>query len=544
MKKKVVIIGLDGATWDLLIPWIERGKLPTLEKMLDEGTWGTLKSTIPPWSIPAWNSLSTGLNPGKLGFSSFIVKEGYDFKPYFTVVGRQRNNIWDILSRKGIRVCIAGLPNIHQAYSINGYMIAGWLSIKTEDVTYPKELIHELRRVCKEPERIVKIVPNNDIYQGDSLRDIKITDKDYISTLYNTLVIRFLIYRYLLRKKDWNFAFVAFTETDVIQHRFFKHKKILLDFYVTIDTIIDELIKVCGENTAVFVVSDHGFGPKTRSFYVNEWLIKKGYLTLKGNEIKFDFLAKPRRSVMHIIRPLRSILNLIPPDIKNFARKKVLRRKQGIERKIWSIDELNVDWSATKAFSYGFSGEIWLNILGREPEGCIDPKDYRRVRNEIIEELKKVGLSVFKKEEVFLGDKTKNLPDIVITTNDYINELNPYIGVGEVIREIHTSSGEHRIDGIFLAYGPGIRQNNKIEKAVEIYDIAPTILHLFDVPISVNLDGKVLIEIFDKDSEYYVRKPRIIKETIVKKDKDLETQLRKVRQKLYKIKAGNVLTPL
>ena len=76
---KALIIGLDGATWDLIKPLVDEGKLPTFKKLMKNGIYGKLESTIPPWTIPAWNSMATGLTPKKLGFSSFMVKKGYEF---------------------------------------------------------------------------------------------------------------------------------------------------------------------------------------------------------------------------------------------------------------------------------------------------------------------------------------------------------------------------------------------------------------------------------------------------------------------------------
>jgi len=72
MTPKVLIIGLDGATWDLMKPLTEKGKLPTLRKLIDEGVHGDLESTITPSTGLAWVSFATGKNPGKHGC--------YDFK--------------------------------------------------------------------------------------------------------------------------------------------------------------------------------------------------------------------------------------------------------------------------------------------------------------------------------------------------------------------------------------------------------------------------------------------------------------------------------
>ena len=67
MKRKVFVLGLDGATFDVIKPLIEKGLLPTLKKLLEEGTHIPLTSSIPPVTVPAWKCYSTGKTPGKLG---------------------------------------------------------------------------------------------------------------------------------------------------------------------------------------------------------------------------------------------------------------------------------------------------------------------------------------------------------------------------------------------------------------------------------------------------------------------------------------------
>jgi arylsulfatase A-like enzyme len=61
-------------------------------------------------------------------------------------------------------------------------------------------------------------------------------------------------------------------------------------------------------------------------------------------------------------------------------------------------------------------------------------------------------------------------------------------------------SGDHRTEGILIAFGPDMGQSEELKK-FKIYDIAPTILHMFDIPIPKDTDGRVLKEIFMEGSE-------------------------------------------
>ena len=68
---RVFIIGWDGATFDLIKPWVADGKLPNIAEVLENGAHGELGSTLPPMTFPAWSSFMTGKNPGKHGIFDF-----------------------------------------------------------------------------------------------------------------------------------------------------------------------------------------------------------------------------------------------------------------------------------------------------------------------------------------------------------------------------------------------------------------------------------------------------------------------------------------
>ena len=82
MKKspKVVVIGLDAATWTLIRPWIDEGGMPNLANLMRAGVSGSLQSVLPPITPPAWTSFMTGKNPGKHGVFHFVETEpdGYE----------------------------------------------------------------------------------------------------------------------------------------------------------------------------------------------------------------------------------------------------------------------------------------------------------------------------------------------------------------------------------------------------------------------------------------------------------------------------------
>ena len=140
-RPKVIVIGLDGATWDLIKPWAENGELPTFKKLMANGSWGILESVIPPVTPPAWVSLATGKNPAKHGIIDFIDLNDANNKSKRIINSNDINSktIFDILSNSGIKCLIQNYPLTYPVKKINGIMISDWLSGK-DNYVYPPEL--------------------------------------------------------------------------------------------------------------------------------------------------------------------------------------------------------------------------------------------------------------------------------------------------------------------------------------------------------------------------------------------------------------------
>jgi len=502
MSPKVLIIGLDGATWELIKPWVDKGELPTFKKLMENGTWGDLESTIPPWTIPAWESMSTGKSPEKLGFATFMVKDGYKFIPHNFRYKRQKM-VWDVLSDYNHKVVVANLPNIYSAQELNGCMVSGWLYLDEERITYPATLIDELNEYCGGYEVDIFDV---DFEKGQITGGPK--DNEYLKHCDILLEKHFLAFTYLLQKYKWDFGFVMFATTDRVQHKCWD-SKVLLGHYKKIDKKLEKLLNTADKETTVFLVSDHGFGPVNYELNINELLIKEGYLKLKTTPMKMPSKLVTVVKKIGLLPLAKTFVNLLPSTLSK-------RLKESASLIIF--EKMDIDWSNTKAFGYGVWGEIYLNVRGREPNGIISPDEYDKIREEIIEKIrnlkykeKKLNISIFKKEEVYsnatMGD---NLPDLIILpTDEGIQGINPNIGSSETITESKGIGGNHRLYGIFLAYGPGIKKGHKIENA-KIYDITPTILHIFGLPIPNDVDGKVLTEIFEENSEFAKMKPKYV----------------------------------
>ncbi len=519
---KVLVIGLDGATWDLILPWVKQGKLPTFKKLINEGTWGELRSTIPPYTVPAWNSLTTGKSPGELGISGLIQKvpNSYEFKPFFFIVPDKRNNIWDILSDLGKRVVVANIPSTNKAWKVNGYMIAGsFMSVHPDKWSYPKDLKSQMKK-------------DIGFYEIPSIGEVKLVDV-YMKYLFKLIDRESKMFQYLLTVKPWDFGFIVFEAPDRIQHKSYDNKKYILEIYKRIDQELVKILKAVGKDTMIFFVSDHGFGPSEYAFNINEWLIQHNFLKFKqGKGGRFRFRQFTSRMIYE--RGMKKSLSKV---VSKFPNKWQASMVQSVVPQ--ELDESKVDWRHTRAYCKPACGEIYLNVKGREPEGMIEPgKEYEKVRTEIITKLSQIKNpntgqilkpQVYKREDVFGKDAFDGAPDLVIVPDDNIPTVNARIGIGKIFSKT-SLPGEHRVNGLFLATGPTIRKNHKFNTT--IYNITPTILHIFDIPIPEDMDGQVILDIFEKGSKYRTRKVKrgsVQEEDLIKAKVKSMVDLKKIR---------------
>jgi len=230
--KKSMIIGLDGATFDLIKPWANAGELPTFKKLMKEGVWGELESTIPHVTPPAWTSITTGKNPGKHGIFDFMSIEKSDGKwklKLYNSRSKKSKEIWDYLRDK--KSIIVNVPLTYPPRVINGTMITGMLTpdIKNSDFTYPKEFKGEILKSF--PEYIIEL--NWSGYKGK--------ERKFLEDLYKMSEERIKLFWYLFGK-EWDFLFFVFVGTDRMQHIIWDGKE-LLGYYQYLDKFLVVLAK-------------------------------------------------------------------------------------------------------------------------------------------------------------------------------------------------------------------------------------------------------------------------------------------------------------
>ena len=125
-KKKMLIIGWDGATFDMIKPLVEQGQMPNIASLMQNGVWGPLESTLPPLTPVAWTSISTGVNPGKHGIFDALTYDHEKRKLSFVNASmRKVKPLWSILSEMNRTVGVMNVPVTYPPEEVNGFVISG-----------------------------------------------------------------------------------------------------------------------------------------------------------------------------------------------------------------------------------------------------------------------------------------------------------------------------------------------------------------------------------------------------------------------------------
>lgn len=496
---KLLIIGIDGAPFDLIRPWVEAGHLPNLARLMARGVQADLASTLPPVTSPAWPSFMTGCNPGKHGVFDFIHPHGNSFDLVNSTRIRQPT-IWQRLSSAGYRVGVLNVPVTYPPQPLNGYMITGILSPKGVDISYPAGLLEQYEQKLGH----YRVAPNVQYKPG--------IEAEYLVDMYDLIRVHGEWAVHLLQHEPVDVMMVHFIALDLMMHALWRfmdanhprhepgpYQHAIRDGYVMVDAYIGRLLAELPEDAHVLVMSDHGFGPLTEMVNLNMYLLEQGLLQLKADpwtrlkSAAFRSGLTPANAYTFIER--LGLQNLVTRVSKNTRNK--------VYGKFLSFD--SVDWSRTVAYSMGHVGQIHMNVAGREPFGIVPRDDYHRQRERVITALEQLQdrqgnplvTRMFTAEEAYHGPFALDGPDLHLVLDEYNVISCPLFATeGKLFsKQIRGDSGCHRREGIFIGAGPQLHAGRTLPE-VSILDLAPTIMHLLDRPVPAIMDGRVLNEIF------------------------------------------------
>lgn len=509
MGTQLLIVGLDGATLDLLEPWLSAGELPTIAKLVEGGAFGPLRSVPNMHSAAAWTSMVTGRNPGKHGLFAFT---GFtpDFEQTFYVGGdRSGDAIWDILSRQGRRVGIINVPMTFPVDPVNGVMISGLDAPQIgERSVFPAELLdlYPLLRNGYES------VPDVTYHLRAGRPDRAVRRWLEVEKLRTELCVD------LLESADYDLFMVVCTVTDWAHHILWRYIDsqvpsysqadaeryggLMLQIYRQMDDMLARLLDAAGaEITAI--VSDHGAGRHQRgSFFLMDWLVQNQYLVFKDSVAARKSWTE--RSIAYARRH-------IPAGLKRMLGKRIRAQLRHVrQRAEFQAQFSAVDWARTRAFAQYKWHNVWINLRGREKHGVVEPgADYDRLCARLKQDLlawtdpetgQPVVDQVWHRDELYHGPYAERAPDFQILWKDDL-VFSGYTGHADVVRRSVTEveefwTGDHRMDGVCILYGRNVAEGARLQDA-SIYDVVPTILYLMDEPLPCYLDGRVLSEAID-----------------------------------------------
>ena len=491
---KTVVIGLDGAGFELIDPWIETGALPNIAKIKQRGVWADMRSVLPPVTSPNWKSYSTGKNPGKLGIFWWENVDWRNRRVYYPVKRKfESKEIWDYLGEAGMKVGVVGMPTTYPPKKVNGFLIAGGPDAEEKGFAYPLNLEEELKKQG---------------WRNHPLNIIDIDREKACREIYEIIDRQFKTADALGERYAVDFLMVAIFRSNNLHH-FLWDAPETKKTWEMIDRHIGEFMdKGCD----LIIMSDHGSNRIESVFNINSWLQKEGYLNL-NNSIGTSLLYKLglNRQSLAIVASRLGILRLLRGIVPKTLYRKLPNESGQIKKEV-IINKVN--WQKSRALASG-QGPIYLNPANSDNAAL--KEEIKRKLETLVDSStgKKIIERIHSKEEIYHGRYMSEAPDLII---DQAKGVHIPGGIGQ--RGIFDSprrwQAENKRTGLFMAYGPDIKGTGKIDN-VSILDLAPTILHLMALSVPDDMDGRVLDEVFKN-----VIKParRVVKKSLGESEKE------------------------
>lgn len=483
---KLIVLGWDSATFDVAGPLMEEGRLPALKRLCDEGFSAPLRSTWPPMTDSAWTSAFTGRNPGGHGiFGSWYRAPGSYSCRYFSSRDRRAPALWEMT--EDVRHLVWNVPMTFPPTSVPGAMVAGYGAPTGATFCDPPGLQQTLA----------------DRWALDDLLDRAPYGslEQFFVDLLRGLEAQAEAVPYAIKKTRADCAAVVWPHIDRAQHFFWRFRGTDHALGTAVDNIYEAMDRATAAiveafpDATVVVVSDHGAGELKGDVNLGPWLAQNGY-------------AVQARSSGS---PLVKLAWAMPPPVRRLAK----RIAPGAARKTFAATLAGqlgpFDWTQTKAF-LGFHGDLWVNVEGREPQGCVPESEVDGLLDELSSDLLALrdpssGESVFggvhRRAEIYSGPAASLGCDLMLDTWSQGYRVAPKReGDGSVVIEPSPLAGvdaawssDHRPLGIFAAAGGPIAQGSADE--LSLMDVTPVALALLGSSIPAGLDGRARPELFE-----------------------------------------------
>jgi predicted AlkP superfamily phosphohydrolase/phosphomutase len=480
---RVLCLGLDGADYDLVRDLLAEGKLPTLDRLSREGTFGPLRSTIPAFTPTAWSSFLTGLNPGGHGIFSFSSNPNRATGRLESAASRAGAPLWRMLGAAGLRSAFVTVPFTHPPEPLRGLMVTGFGGPQRPEIV---PAAARAAILSAHPDLLTAHHPT-----GWSEDFVAFAEKlvDHVGQIADVCLLA------LELEPDLGLLCVDFMSSDIAGHLAWHRLDPthpahspedagdeLIQVYEAIDRACGELVEqarwLWGEEPTVLILSDHGMKPTHWVFRANRWLEQAGYLRYRAGS------ATPAA------------------DAAEIDERSLLTRRHQPQTEEPPFAE--IDFASTKAYCFGYGGQIYLGELTRAAEDTGFARELADALASIRHpETDAPAFEVRTKEELYRGAFYEKAPELVLLPFDERVHVESSHQQWPAVFERHERllvrgsghfSGQHARTGILAAAGPGIRTADMPEGA-DITRLPATLLALFGV--AADLDGAPLDEILD-----------------------------------------------
>jgi len=524
------MIGLDGATFTILDPFMEDGTLPFLKEFVGRGVRAGLYSTSNPLTPPAWISMITGRSPGHHGVFDFIWAEERKKDHYFTLYNFRDircETLWSIVSRHNGKVCSLNFPMMSPPPAVNGYIVPGLVSWKhLRRNVYPPDLYAQLREL---PGFDVKTLAWD--FDLEKKAERGVPEEEYESWI--EFHIRreqqwFEILRYMMKHACCDLTAIIFDGVDKILHMgwkfldstFFpehpsaweqKIRGLCLEYFRGIDGFLAEIVSLAGPEARIFLTSDHGFGPSRVVFRLNTWLHSQGYLAWR--EVG-ELDEKSRQSVERLVE-------------KHFVL---------------------LDWDKTTAYARTVtSNGIYIRVAREPGQTGVHCDQYEAFRAELTKKLQavidpvtgeRIIERILTREEAYPGTHNGQAPDLLLVMKDhsFISILNKT----PMIFRRPEVEGTHYPEGIFIAHGQGISKGVRLPH-LSILDVAQVLMYSLGLPIPVDFEGKLPDNLFEpaflQEHPYQVGAATLLPDSYALGTKKTESQVEEEEEIFKQLRA-------
>ncbi len=528
---RLIVIGLDGASFNYLDPILESGDLPGFRRFFESGVRSDCISTIPPLTPPAWSTMLTGVNPGKHGIFDFLQPDECGSFRVVDARHRRRRTFLDHASDNDIQTISLLVPyTFPPDPNTKGLVVSGLGTPSSEsDFIRP----HSFR------DSLLRDFP--------FLREVDPTKGQSIETLHQKLLEQTRstveLSGYAMEKVDgWGLCFTVFQATDLVPHFYSKYfdpehpdfeapsvapeefRDALAAIYRAIDPYVERCLDLVEKVGGwLILVSDHGSQPLMgaigKDAFLARWLKDEGLLATSGEK------GRTKQAAMAGIGSLANRLLYLakkhtPHGIRDAVNRLLGNRKEELVGKLTAIPFMeDIVWEKTKAFCApgGYGVGLYINREGDFPHGNVAPgAEYHKLRDELKEKLEALEIAdgvplftrILTRDEALWGPFTRYAPDLLLMWREdaRLKENGYQLVDGRRLDPPEerpgtelTWCGTHRMEGLFAAAGEGVSPGAKLTRVPNLSDILPTIHMLAGLPIPGDVDGKMIEDAFERE---------------------------------------------